>query len=295
MNSERSLDKTLVRRAFDRAATGYDAAAALQREIADRMLARLDYLKHRPAVVLDAGSGTGYAGAGLRSRYRDAVLVELDLALGMLQRSAQRDGWWARGLAALGGARVQRVCGEIEQLPLASGTIGMIWSNLALQWVEDLPAAFAEMWRVLRPGGVLFFSTFGPDTLKELRAAFAQADTHAHVNRFIDMHDIGDLLVRARFADPVMDMEVLTVTYDSPRALMRELKAIGAHNVNRARPQGLTGREAIARVEAAYESLRRDGRIPATFEVVYGHAWKPETPRVAADGRAIVRFERGGR
>lgn len=295
MSDDTVLDRQLVRRAFDRAARTYDGAAVLQREVADRMLSRLDYLRQPPSAILDAGSGTGYAAAALRGRYRDAALTEFDLALGMLQQSARRDGWWARGLAAIGASRMHRVCGEIERLPFAADAFGMVWSNLALQWVEDLPSAFAEMWRVLRPGGVLLFSTFGPDTLKELRAAFAAIDGRAHVNRFVDMHDIGDTLVHARFADPVMDMEHITVTYADVRSLMRELKAIGAHNVNRARPQGLTGRTALARVEEAYERMRRDGRLPATFEVVYGHAWKPEAPRLAVDGRAIVRFERGGR
>lgn len=296
MTDAQRLDRRLIRRSFDRAASTYDGAAALQREVADRMLERLDLLRDAPASVLDAGSGTGYAAVRLRERYRGTDVVELDIALGMLRQASSQAGWRERARALLGAGRARRVCADLVALPFAPASFGMVWSNLALQWVEDLPAAFAGMWRILRPGGVLMFSTFGPDTLKELRGAFAAVDAGTHVNRFVDMHDIGDLLVQARFADPVVDMEVITMTYADVRALMRELKAIGAHNVNAGRPAGLTGRAALARLAAAYEAFRIDGRLPATFEVVYGHAWKPEAPRTTEDGRAIVRFEpRAGR
>ena len=144
---------------------------------------------------------------------------------------------------------------------------------------------------MLRAGGLVTFSTFGPDTLRELRAAFAGVDRHSHVSRFVDMHDIGDMLVAAGFADPVMDMEHVTLTFESPAALLSELKAIGATNRTRGRPRGLTGRARFARVTAALEKLRDNGRIPATFEVVYGHAWKGE-PRTTPEGHAIVRIAR---
>ena len=148
---------------------------------------------------------------------------------------------------------------------------------------------------MLRVGGLLTFTTFGPDTLRELRAAFAGVDRATHVSRFIDMHDLGDMLVNTGFAEPVVDMEKLTLTYADATALMRDLKAIGAHNATLGRPRGLTGRARWQRMLEALETFRRDDRLPATFEVVYGHAWKPE-PRVSADGRAIVRFEpRGAR
>jgi malonyl-CoA O-methyltransferase len=163
----------------------------------------------------------------------------------------------------------------------------MVWSNLALQWVNDPDQAFGEFNRVLAPGGLLMFSTFGPDTLKELRAAFATVDQHTHVSRFIDLHDIGDILVKRGFADPVMDMEPFTLTYSDVRALMRDLKAIGAHNVTQTRPPGLTGKSRLAAVTQAYEPLRRDGKLPATFEVVYGHAWKP-LPRITSSGKKII-------
>ena len=287
------LDKRLARRSFERAAASYDAAAVLQHEVCKRMLARLDYIKVDPAVVLDAGSGTGNALDGLLARYPRARVVALDLALAMAQRARARRPWW-KGLLDSGGARLTAVCGDLERLPFATGRAGMVWSNLALQWMVDPKQAFAEMHRVLMPGGLLLFSSFGPDTLKELRTAFHDIDGHTHVHRFIDMHDVGDLLVASGFADPVMDMEVVTLTYTGVRDLMRDLKAIGARNMTRGRPAGLSGKERLARMERNYETLRRDGRLPATFEVVYGHAWKP-APRTSPTGHPVIEIKAQGR
>jgi malonyl-CoA O-methyltransferase len=163
----------------------------------------------------------------------------------------------------------------------------MVWSSLAFQWAADLPRVFGECLRVLQPGGLLSFTTFGPDTLRELRHAFAGTDGGVHVNRFVDMHDIGDQLVYAGFADPVMDMEYFTLTYADVESLMRDLKAIGAHNVAAGRKRGLTGRHALEELRRHYEAFRQDGRLPATFEVVYGHAWKP-LPRLGPGGRAVI-------
>lgn len=283
MNDDLMLDKRLLRHAFEHAAATYDAAAVLQNEVCRRMLARLDYIKHRPAVILDAGSGTGNALAGLAKRYPGARLIALDIALAMLRRARARVPWWRN----LFGQRAETVCGDIERLPLANGAVDMVWSNLALQWVNDPPRTFAEMRRALRPGGLLMFSTFGPDTLKELRRAYQGTDGHTHVNRFMDMHDIGDLLVSSGFGDPVMDMEYFTLTYDDVRELMRELKAIGAHNVTRGRPNSLSGKALLATVSRTYETFRRDGKLPATFEVVYGHAWKPQQ-RLGPGGRPVI-------
>jgi malonyl-CoA O-methyltransferase len=183
------------------------------------------------------------------------------------------------------------VCGDIGTLPLKAGSVDLVWSNLVLQWLDAPPLAFEEFHRVLAVGGLLSFTTFGPDTLRELRAAFSAVDTATHVNRFVDMHDLGDMLVGAGFADPVMDMEMLMLTYTDANALMRELKALGAHNVTAARPRGMMGRERWSRMLRGLDAFRRDGRLPASFEVIYGHAWKP-APRVAADGRAIVQVQR---
>lgn len=287
--SDRSaLEKREVRRSFERAAGTYDAAAVLQKEICVRMLGRLEYVKHRPRAILDAGSGTGNAVPALLSRYPGAAVIALDFAQAMLNRARRRLRWWQ----TLPGLRapLHVVCGDIEHLPLASASVGLVWSNLALQWVHDLPRALSEMHRVLAPGGLLMFSTFGPDTLKELKRAYEGTDRHTHVNRFVDMHDIGDMLVVAGLADPVMDMEQLVLTYGEVRALMRDLKAIGAHNATRGRPGALSGRSVLQAVERNYEAFRRDGKLPATFEVIYGHAWKPE-PRLSPTGRPVIEIK----
>jgi len=284
MGDEFAVDKHQLRRSFEQAAAGYDAVAALQNEVCQRMLGRLEYIRLEPAVVLDAGSGTGNAIPGLKDRYPRARILALDLAHAMAARARARRPWWR---APLDRGGLAAICGDIECLPVAGSSVNLVWSNLALQWVNEPKRAFGEMHRVLKPAGLVMFSTFGPDTLKELRAAFGTADARVHVNRFIDMHDVGDMLVAAGFADPVMDMENLTLTYAEARDLMRDLKALGAHNVARGRPAGLSGRTGLAAVINAYEAYRRDGRLPATFEVVYGHAWKPG-PRVTADGKPII-------
>jgi malonyl-CoA O-methyltransferase len=279
------LDKRQVRRSFERAAAAYNQAAVLQHEVCKRMLERLAYIKLDPKAILDAGSGTGNALTALMANYRGVPIVALDIALPMLREGRARLRWWQ----TLPGLRpdLHPVCGDIEQLPLASESIGLAWSNLALQWVNDLPRVFRDVFRALSPGGLLMFSTFGPDTLKELRAAYSGVDRHTHVNRFLDMHDIGDMLVGAGYADPVMDMEQITLTYPDVRALMRDLKSIGAHNATQGRAAGLSGKSVLQAVTGNYEALRRDGRLPATFEVVYGHAWKP-LPRVSATGRRVI-------
>jgi len=283
MDNGAALDKRLMRRAFEKAAAGYDAAAVLQHEVCRRMLSRLDFVSLQPAAILDAGCGTGNVIAALRARYPRAALYALDIAAGMVRLASARLPWWQCAL----GRGVVPVCGDIEELPLRAAAVDLVWSNLALQWVNEPPRALGELRRVLAPGGLLMFSTFGPDTLKELRAAYAGADRYTHVNRFIDMHDLGDMLVHAGFADPVMDMEYITLTYADARAVMRDLKAIGAHNVTAGRRPGMTARATLAAAERNYEAFRRDGKLPATFEVIYGHAWVPQS-RVTADGRSII-------
>jgi malonyl-CoA O-methyltransferase len=285
-------DKRVLRQRFERVAARYDEAAALAREIGTRMEERLDLLRLRPVRALDLGSGTGNGARALRARYRHCLVVELDLAHAMLQTARSKTAWWRRGAGRLFGEHAPRVCGDMESLPFADAVFDMVWSNCALQWVGPPQRAFAEMYRVLRPGGVCLFSTLGPDTLKELRAAYAQADDDVHVHRMIDLHDYGDMLVQARFADPVMDMEYLTLTYADVASLLRELRSAGAGNVEPGRRRSLSCKGGLERMRRAYEGLCRDGRVPATFEVVYGHAWRPDAPRSTADGRAIVQFHR---
>jgi len=282
--NEFEIDKRQVRRSFSRAARQYDAAAVLQREVCSRMLERLDYIKLQPARILDAGSGTGWGARQLAQRYPAAQVVALDIALGMLHAARDQSGWWRKLFT---GNRQSPLCADVEALPLAANSVELIWSNLTVQWCNDLPATFVEMHRVLKAEGLLMFSTFGPDTLKELRAAFHDADGYKHINRFADMHDIGDMLVAAGFAEPVMDMEYITLTYDDVKAVMQDLRSIGAHNATAGRAQGMMGKGAWNKVLGSYERLRRDGKLPATFEIIYGHAWKPQ-PKKIADGRAII-------
>ncbi len=282
--NEFEIDKRQVRRAFSRAAADYDATAVMQREVCSRMLERLDCIRLQPSRILDVGSGTGWGTRQLGERYPAAQLAALDIAIGMLQNARGHSSWWRK---LFGGTKQGYVCGDVEALPIASASVDMVWSNLALQWCNDLPATLVELHRVLRTDGLLMFSTFGPDTLKELRQAFDGVDGHNHLNRFTDMHDIGDMLVHGGFADPVMEMEYLTLTYDDLRGLLNDLKGIGAHNATAGRGHGLMGKQAWARLVGNYESLRRDGKLPATYEVVYGHAWKPQ-PRTTRDGAAII-------
>jgi malonyl-CoA O-methyltransferase len=285
-------DRKHVRRSFERAASTYDAAAALQREVCDRVMERLDYIKLEPRHALDLGCGTGYGTAKLAARYPEAQIVALDLAATMLpiaMKAGAPEGW-AKVSSWFQSPRRHAVCADGEALPLAHASMDMVFSSLTMQWC-DPKRLFAEARRVLTPGGLFMFSTFGPDTLKELRDVFASVDSLPHVNSFVDMHDLGDELVHAGFADPVMDMEVITVTYADLKTLLLELKAIGAHNVLPGRERGLMGRRRWERLVAEYDKLRDGGRLPSTYEVVYGHAWKPlQDKRKLDDGRQVIDF-----
>jgi len=274
-----------VRRSFERAARTYDEAAVLQREVCARLLEHLDPMRLAPRRAVDLGCGTGHAFDALARRFPGAAVVGIDIAPAMLARARDRSPWWQR---MLGARRPALVCADAECLPLAGASVELVFSNLALQWCE--PArVFAEAARALTSEGLFLFSTFGPDTLRELRAAFAQVDGAAHVNRFVDMHDLGDALVQAGFADPVMEMETITLEYDTVLAVARDLKAIGAVNSLPSRSRGLGGRQRWRRMTEAYERFRRNGVLPATWEVVYGHAWKVP-PKRLADGRQVVSF-----
>jgi malonyl-CoA O-methyltransferase len=294
------LDYAEVRRSFDQAAASYDAHAVLQREVCDRLLERLGYTAVKPRRVLDVGTGTGYGLAHLRARHADAEFCALDIAPAMLAAARARlpqPGLMQRALAQLSPSAARPthlVCADMERLPLAANSVDLVWSSLALQWACDLESTFRGFHRTLAPGGLLMFATFGPDTLKELRAAFAAVDDAPHVNRFLDLHDIGDMLIHAGFTSPVMEMEMLTLTYTDLRSLMRDLKGIGAHNAAAARRRGLRGKTAWRRLEQAYEANRVDGRLPATCEVIYGHAWAGDKTQ-RADGRQVIELAIGAR
>jgi malonyl-CoA O-methyltransferase len=258
------LDRARLRAAFERASAGYEAAAALQARVAAELLERLAEFNFQPRVVLDLGAGTGRVTRELKRRYPRALVIALDLAAGMLREARRNQHLWRR---------FARVCGDALRLPLADGSVDVVFSSLMLQWCEPLDAAFAEVRRVLKPEGFFAFSTFGPDTLNELRSAWTQADGYNHVNGFVDMHDVGDALVRAGLTEPVLDVERVVLEYADALALMRDLKAIGAHNATAGRPRSLAGRARLLRVQEAYEAFRRAGQLPATYEVIYGACW----------------------
>jgi malonyl-CoA O-methyltransferase len=262
-----ALDAPRVRRSFDRAARTYDAAAVLHAEVRDNLLSRLDLMALAPRVVVDAGAGTGHASRALIRRYPKALVIALDSSAPMLQAAGRHQSWLRR---------FARVCADAERLPLADSSVDLILSNLMLQWCDPDPV-FAEFRRVLAPHGLLSFTTLGPDTLRELRSAWGEVDSHTHVHQFIDMHDIGDALVRGGFASPVLDVERYTLTYLDVRRVAADLKATGAHNATMGRARGLTGRRQFTAMQTAYETFRQDGRLPATYEVVFAHAWTPDT------------------
>lgn len=273
------LDARVARRRFERAAATYAAASRLEAEVGGRMLERLDYIRLAPRRILEAGCGPGRESAALLKRYPGAALVELDFALPMLRRE--------RTLLSRLGLRpaATQVCGDFTRLPLAAGSVDLVWSNMALHWAADPPAALREFARVLAAGGLVLFSTLGPDTLAELRAAAGEGRVH----RFADMHDVGDALVAAGFSAPVMDAERLTVTYAGGEALLADLRESGQTFVAPGGSRGLAGRRFRGALGAELEARMRDGRLPVTFELVYGHAWKG-APRKRADGRSIVQF-----
>ena len=281
------FDHRQVRRAFSRAARGYDSAAALQREVGARLLEQLDYLddpahgRPPPQVVLDLGCGPGHASVAMQQRWPKAQVLALDLAPGMLAETRRHA--WGTGLNRLNPfARLPvPVCADARALPLRDASVDVLHSNLCLQWVEDLPAVFAGFRRVLKPGGLLLVSTFGPATLFELREAFASADEAPHVSLFPAIGQFGDALLAAGFKDPVLDRDEFRLGHPDLADLMRELRTIGATNAMATRRRSLTGRARFARAAQAYEAMRDGagmplaGQLPATWEVIYAHAWGP--------------------
>lgn len=262
-------------------------SAFLRREIAQRMGERLDLIKLTPDSVLDAGCGTGDDLLMLHQRYPQARLYGTDLSRSMLDASNARlhaaQPFFKRLFSQMIFRRkpvAQLQCGNFANLEWIDSSIGLLWSNLALHWHPHPEQALAEWRRVLQTEGLLMFTCFGPDTLKELRQAFAAADNYPHTPAFTDMHDLGDMLLQAGFATPVMDMEQLTITYDTPDKLLTDVRALGGNPLTERR-RGLLGRQAHQRFIQALESQRQaDGKIPLTFEILYGHAFKPATARL---------------
>jgi malonyl-CoA O-methyltransferase len=266
-----AFNQSSVRRAFDRAAENYEQFAVLQNEVCNRLLEKLEIVKIMPQLILDAGAGTGAAIPTLFDRYKKAQVVALDLSENMLNQSSRHGGFFRSP---------HLVCADIEQLPFSDNVFDLVFSSLSMQWCNDLNAALLEAKRVLKPGGLFVFATFGPDTLKELRQSWGKVDKVNHVNQFIDMHDIGDALLFDGFAEPVMEAEIMTVTYESADQIMHDLKAIGANvtadtQQKKSAGKGLTGKSVLQNVRENYEQFRQQGLLPATYEIIYGHAWKP--------------------
>ncbi|HZR02686.1 MAG TPA: methyltransferase domain-containing protein [Burkholderiales bacterium] len=289
MTSERAIDRRRVRDHFDRAAARYDEAAVLQREVAARMLERLDLVKVDPQCVVDLGSGTGFVARALAARYPGAQVVGLDASLRMLRAGPRRSSLWTR---LRGATNWSAVVAEMECLPFASQSVDMFCSNLALEWSDRPTQIFSEVQRCLRDGGLFMFTTIGPDTLRELRRASPRAGRSIHP--LVDMHDVGDALINAGLSDPVMDMELITLTYGSLVALLQDLRATGSTSALHLEHRGLRGRRWLLELERGYEAMRVSGRLPATVEVVYGHCWKSgaRRPRRAMEDRAIINFVR---
>lgn len=272
------FDRRQLRRAFGRAAPNYAAVAALQREVEARLLEQLDYLDERqPARILDLGSGPGRASGAMKKRWPKAEVIAVDAALPMLRQVPKHTRFWRP---------VKRVCADVSKLPFADQCVDVIFSSLCLQWLDDLPAALVEFRRVLRPGGLLLFSTFGPDTLLELREAYESIGEVPPLSPFAAIQQVGDAMMAAGFKDPVLDRDRYTLTYPDLRALMQELRAIGAGDARRERRRGLGGRGRLQRVTAAYEVNRREGALPSTWEVITAQAWGPAPGAPRREGGA---------
>jgi malonyl-CoA O-methyltransferase len=278
------LDRGRVRASFERAATRYEAAAHLQQRIGGELLGRVEAFAFKPSTVLDLGAGTGRLTRELKSRYPRALVVALDLAPAMLQQARRHQRLWRR---------FARVCGDALRLPLRDASVELIFSNLMLQWCEPLDAALAEVRRVLKPDGFFAFSTFGTDTLQELRAAWTHADGYNHVNHFPEVHEVGDALMRAGLSEPVLDVDRTAMNYPDTLTLMRDLKTIGAHNVTAGRSRTLAGRARLERLAAAYEPLRGPQGLPATWQIIYGAAWGPAGRRTAPASEGLTRIAAG--
>ncbi|NVJ59571.1 MAG: malonyl-ACP O-methyltransferase BioC [Gammaproteobacteria bacterium] len=265
------FDKQSVAASFSKAAVHYDEFAFVQREIGDRLIERLPFMKVSPKIVVDVGCGTGHFTRQLKQRYKKSKVFGCDIAGGMIQQAKSQQGWFNR---------IDYQVADMDWLPFADKSVDLIFSNLAVQWSVNPKHTFNELCRILKPGGLLLFSTLGPDTLIELKQAWSSVDEHTHVNNFLDMHDVGDFLIGSGLYDPVMDMEKLTFEYQSLKGLMKDLKGIGAHNLNHDRSRGLMTRSKWQTLENAYSAMKtKGGDYPATYEAVYGLAWGTENKK----------------
>ncbi len=267
------IDQQRVAQNFARAAAGYDRVAALQSETRAELLERLQALQLQPRRVIDVGCGTGHGARALKRLYPKAEVLAIDLALPMLQQARRQIGWFRP---------FTRIAADAARLPVADASVDLLFSNLCIQWCDDLRATFVEWARVLRPGGMALFSTFGMDSLQELRSAWAAVDEQPHLIEFLHIQQIGDAALKAGLVNPVLDRDLLTRRTPDALTLMRELKALGAGNAAASRQRGLTGKRALATLQAAYEELRQPAGLPVTWEIVYGQASGAEMAAKAA-------------
>jgi malonyl-CoA O-methyltransferase len=250
------------------------------------MFLRLKLLKINPSSILDLGCGPGNAGPDLKNFYKPHDLIYLDFAYEMLKKAKEKNR--DHFLKAFSSRTTQQfICADMEAIPLEENSIDMVWSNLSLQWCNDLDLVFAQIAKILTHNGLFIFSTFGPSTLHELRSSLASFSEHSHVNQFIDMHDIGDALIRCGFSDPVLDVDVYSLTYSTFKEIMYDLKHIGARNALQGRAKGMTGKGFLYQLEKLYEVYRANDKLPASYEVVYGHAWRVNKPH---NESSIIKF-----
>ncbi|MEE8286506.1 MAG: methyltransferase domain-containing protein [Gammaproteobacteria bacterium] len=282
-----TLDKVRVRRLADRAARHYDNAAWLPLQVASVLMEHLQPVRIQPARILDVGAGTGICSRLLARHYRRARVISMDSSAAMLRAGRVRGPRWLSRRAA--------AVGDGASLPAAGNSIDLLVSSLMLPSCPTPDTVLREFHRVLKPGGLLMFSSLGPDTLRELRAAWSAVDARVHVHAFIDMHDLGDALLRAGFSDVVMDTERITGRYPQVAALMTELKRLGVSNAARGCHKSLTTPAQLAAMASEYERFRAHGDkgdLPASFEVVFGHAWRPQSRSVDVSPGAMVQAAR---
>lgn len=256
-----AIDSHAVERRFDRVAHSFDDADFLHALTRDGLFARLEPMTVDAGTVVDLGCGTGAAIRPLAKLFRGARVVGVDRSRGMLDRCRKRRLWLTKA---------EFVRADARDLPFDDHSIDVVFANLLLPWIDDLAPLAREVARVLRKDGLFAFSTLGPDTLGALRDAWAAIDDCVHVNRFVDMHDVGDSVARNGLRDPVLDVDRTTVTYENAAGLFHDLAASGARNALVQRQPALTGRQ---RFERLCRQLEIGGRLAVDVEIVYGHCW----------------------
>ncbi|MFK8066862.1 MAG: malonyl-ACP O-methyltransferase BioC [Gammaproteobacteria bacterium] len=276
------LDKNKVAKSFSRASSSYEDVAVVQQAVLAEHLERLSVTNLDPDRIIDLGSGTGTGSVKLEKLYKKSRVYAFDLAQGMLKEHQNKLSSFRN--------RTTLICADIDHLPIQSDSADLIFSNLALQWSNNIDHAIGEFRRILRTGGLLSFTTVGPDTLKELRAAWQEVEADVHIHDFLDMHIIGDALIKNGFGAPVLDVDRYTLTYPDTKSLLLDLKNLGATNASSERTKGLSGRKAILELDKAYEKQRVEGKLPLTYEIVYAHAWVPPESMRPQDGSTVAHF-----